>query len=101
MPENLNTNRVYFVTGTTNNTFKLAASEAESVSGEEISVSGGTNLKVISRVSDKEAGDVSHPVQWDSVVGNWYINVSPTGNTIGAISGTGHRTYIPQENRRY
>ena len=89
LPENLSTNTVYFVTGTTNNTFKLAASEAESVTGEEISVSGGTNLKVISRVSDKEAGDVSHPVQWDSVVGNWYINVSPTGNTIGAISGTG------------
>ena len=89
LPENLNTNTVYFISGATNNTFKLAASEAESVSGEEISVSGGTNLKVISRVSDKEAGDVSHPVKWDSVVGNWYINVSPTGNTIGAISGTG------------
>ena len=89
LPESLETNTVYFVSGATNNTFKLAASEAESISGEEISVSGGTNLKVISRVSDKEAGDVSHPVQWDSVVGNWYIAVSATDNTIDAISGTG------------
>ena len=89
LPENLEVNTVYYITNAASTTFQLAASLAESVSGEEISVSGGTNLKVISRVSDKEAGDVSHPVKWDSGVGNWYINVSPTGNTIGAISGTG------------
>jgi hypothetical protein len=93
LPENLSTNTVYYVIAPTNTKIKLAASEAEALAGEAITVYGGTNLKIISRVSDKVAGDVGHPVQFD---GQWYINVSSTGNTIGAISGTGasELTYV-------
>ena len=47
-----------------------------------IEVYGGTNLKVTTRVSDKEAGDVGHPVQYDGSAGQWYITVSATENNI-------------------
>ena len=87
LPENLRTNTVYFAIATNNTTIKLAASEAEATSGEEITVYGGTSLKIITRVSDKNAGDVGSPVQWDG--SQWYINVSSSGNTIGALSGSG------------
>ena len=33
------------------------------------------NLKVVSRVTDKISGDPGHPIQWDDVTEQWYINV--------------------------
>jgi len=97
LPENLRTNTVYYAIVPNSSTIKLASSEAEALAGDAITVYGGTNLKIISRVSDKIAGDEGHPVQWDSAENNWYINVSPTGNTIiGALSGSGasELTYV-------
>ena len=58
----------------------------------------GGKLKVISRVSDKIAGDVGHPIQWDGNNSNWYINVSTTENTLynlirnNGVSGLGEAT---------
>ena len=40
----------------------------------------GGKLSIISRVSDKNPGDIGHPVQWSSA-GQWYINVE-SGNSI-------------------
>jgi len=89
LSENLRTNTVYYAIAPNSTTIKLAASEAEATSESAITVSGGTNLKIITRVSDKVAGDLGHPVQWDSSAGQWYINVSAIGNTIGVVSGSG------------
>ena len=90
LPENLRTNTVYYAIAPNNTTFKLAASLAEATSESPIEVYRGTNLKVITRVSDKEAGDVGHPVQHDDSVGQWYITVSATGNTITSqLTGSG------------
>src|SRR6056300_268660 len=90
LPENLRTNTVYYAIASNNTTIKLAASESEATSGSAITVSGGTNLKIITRVSDKVAGDFGHPVQWDSSAGQWYINVSASGNTITPqLTGSG------------
>ena len=86
LPENLRTNTVYYAIVPNNTTVKLAASEAEALADEPITVYGGTNLKILTRVSDKQSGDVGHPVQWDG--SQWYIKVS--NNTItGQLSGTG------------
>ena len=86
LPENLRTNTVYYAIVPNNTTVKLAASEAEALADEPITVYGGTNLKIITRVSDKQSGDAGHPVQWDG--SQWYIKVS--NNTItGQLSGTG------------
>jgi len=75
LPENLRTNVIYYAITPSNNTIKLAATESEALSGQEINVFGGTNLKIQSRVSDKSSGDVRHPIQWDSIREQWYINV--------------------------
>ena len=90
LPENLRTNTVYYAIVPNNTTFKLAASLAEATSESPIEVYGGTNLKVTTRVSDKESGDIGHPVQYDGSAGQWYITVSATGNTITSqLTGTG------------
>ena len=96
LPENLRTNTVYYAIAPNNTTVKLAASEAEALANEPITVYEGTNLKIITRVSDKKSGDVGHPVQYDKQdpssnptgLNQWYIKVS--NNTItGQLSGTG------------
>ena len=90
LPENLRTNTVYFAIKVNATTIKLAASQAEADADEPITVFGGTNLKIITRVSDKQSGDAGHPVQYDESANQWFINVSSTGNTItGELSGTG------------
>ena len=93
LPENLRTNTVYFVIVVNNTNIKLAASEAEALSNEAITVSGGTNLRIITRVSDKVSGDKGHPVQFDTTSNpnQWYINV--TDNTITPqLSGNAEST---------
>ena len=88
LPENLKTNTVYFAIVINNTSFKLAASLAEASSDEPITVYGGTNLKVTTRVSDKNAGEIGSPVQWDG--SQWYVNVDSSDNTITALlTGTG------------
>ena len=51
LPENLRTNTVYYAIAPNNTTIKLAASEAEALADEPITVYGGTNLKILTRVS--------------------------------------------------
>ena len=95
LSENLVTNTVYYAIVPNNTTVKLAASEAEALADEPITVYGGTNLKILTRVSDKQSGDAGHPVQWDG--SQWYINVTNAGiiaSVINPLSGASEPTII-------
>jgi len=98
LPENLETNTVYFVIvpSASTTTFKLAASKNDADNDSPITVYRGTNLKVLSRVSDKIAGDIGHPVQWDSSNSQWYITTNAGSDIYSNLSGTGasEATYI-------
>ena len=87
LPENLEEKTVYFVIKVSGSEFRLASSKTNADNGEFIKAYRGTNLKVLSRVTDKDSGDVGHPVQYDG--SQWYINVSSVGNTIVDVSGSG------------
>ena len=91
LPDGLDTEQIYYaITKKSDNTLleneiriakTLSASINGSVSGNVIDINNkGGILKVVSRVSDKNAGDIGHPVQWDG--SNWYITVSSTNNQI-------------------
>jgi len=83
LPENLTEHIVYYaITRQTDNTLndqqiKIAASYTYAFLNEAIKTYGGTinDLTIKSRVSDKDAGDIGSPIQWDADEGNWYINV--------------------------
>ena len=95
LPENLVTNTVYYVIAPNTTTIKLAASEAEALADEPITVYGGTKLKILTRVHDKQSGDAGHPVQWDG--SQWYINVanaSTIASAINLLSGASEPTII-------
>jgi hypothetical protein len=78
LPENIVENTVYYAIRHSSTQIKLASSESAAVSGNAITVYEGTSLRILSRVSDKIAGDVGHPVQYDGT--QWYITTN-AGNS--------------------
>jgi hypothetical protein len=99
LPENIVENTVYYAitTGLTASQLKLASSQSSSAIGDAITVYGGTNLKILSRVSDKVSGDVGHPIQFDATNNQWYITTNAGSsiytklNELG-VAGLGERT---------
>ena len=93
LPDGLDPNIVYFVITNANATsgltttkdIKLAKTEtdAKNASGLTINNLGGS-LKIVSRVSDKNSGDIGHPIQYSTTENQWYINVS-TASTERAL----------------
>ena len=48
-----------------------------SLTGNDIGINNlGDTLIGESRVSDKSAGDIGHPIQYDTTESQWYVNVS-------------------------
>ena len=76
LPENIVENTVYYaITLPSEPTkIKLASSKSNATTGTAINVYGGTKLRILSRVSDKIAGDIGHPVQHDG--NQWYITTN-------------------------
>ena len=119
IPDGLESNTVYNVitlntsTGIgTNTNIKLAKTLNDALNDNDLDFNGnGGLIKIVSRVSDKNAGDIGHPIQYIGT-GNttgWYINVSTasTENTIYSTvnslgtSGLGEatpRTFINRKN---
>ena len=89
LPDGLDPNEVYYAITSgisTNVGLKVAKtlSDAENASALTINNRGGS-LKIVSRVSDKNSGDIGHPIQYDDVVKNqWYIKVGIDTTDSGA-----------------
>jgi hypothetical protein len=87
LPENIAENIVYYAIRQSSTIIKLASSQSASVSGTAINAYLGTNLRILSRVSDKIAGDVGHPVQYDG--SQWYIRTNAGSGIYMAITTLG------------
>jgi hypothetical protein len=90
LPDGLDNNRLYFAItdGVAANQIQLATTLNDSLDGSETSFNNaGGNLVIESRVSDKIAGDIGHPVQYDNTQNQWFVNVSTT-TTENTIYGT-------------
>jgi len=111
LPDGIDDNRVYFAIteGVEGDQIKLASSLTDAIEQTNITINkyGGT-LRVESRVSDKIAGDIGHPLQYDSNNTQWYVNVSTAGteNTIYStldriglttVGDATSRTYIERQ----
>ena len=112
LPDGLDENRVYYaiVGGSLNNDqiqIAVSPNDASSATAIEINSLGGT-ISVESRVSDKVAGDIGHPIQYDTSQNQWYVNVSgsSTDNQIyskvislgtGVLGNATSRTFINRQ----
>ena len=108
LPDGITPNTVYFAitegTGiSTNTNIKIAKTLTDAQNNNPVAINekGGV-LKIVSRVSDKVAGDLGHPVQYDSTNGQWYINVSSAStenniySTIVGLGSTGLGAATPR-----
>ncbi|NBW58060.1 hypothetical protein EBR43_09855, partial [bacterium] len=94
LPENIDVHETYYaINAGDNNTVKLAASYTNALQGKAITVSGGTNLHILSRVSDKDSGDLGSPVQFDAQNKNWFVHINANNQIYNALSIGGVATY--------
>ena len=89
LPENIVENTTYYVIKVSNTEIKLASSASNASTGTPITVYAGTNLRILSRVSDKNAGDVGSPVQYDSTNKQWFIHTNPNNGIYNALNSFG------------
>jgi len=82
LPDGVEFNTVYHaitndVASINANQIKLAQSLNDAINDNEITLNnkGGT-LQIVSRVSDKNPGELGHPVGFDTVQGQWFVNVA-------------------------
>ena len=113
IPDGLSPNTIYYVItdknpssglSTTTN-IKLAKTLNDATDGNNLIINEkGGLLKIVSKVSDKNSGDIGHPIQFDSSNGQWYINVSSasTENSIySTIVGFGTDYFGPATPRTF
>jgi len=99
-PENIKGETVYYVIDEgDDNHIRLASSKTDAdnytnLGSGDITAYGGTKLKIISRISDKIAGDIGHPVQFDdtSTVKQWYITTNTGNDVYNALTQIGVKT---------
>ena len=91
LPENVIPHTVYYaiVSGLSANQIKLATSFTNALNGDALQIYKGTQLKVLSRVSDKSAGDIGSPIQFDSTNSNWYVVVNSANGIYNQLSTLG------------
>ena len=85
LPENIIEHQTYYAINHSATQIKLASSSTNAQNGTNITIYGGVQLKVLSRVSDKDSGDVASPIQYDSVYNNWFIHVNTNNSIYSAL----------------
>jgi hypothetical protein len=80
-PNNIELNKVYYISTTGSaNQVKLSPTYSDSTAATPRTIQGTNNLggvlTIVSSVTDKQPGDLAHPIQYDAARTNWYINVS-------------------------
>ena len=84
LPDGIEPQKTYFVRpsgGTKVRLYENLVNAESNVSPVDIKNTVGlttSNLYLVSKVADKNSGDVGHPIQWDNTNKNWYIGVSST-----------------------
>ena len=105
LPDGIKANTLYYAITNSLETdqIQVAATPTDATNAIKVTINalGGT-LSCESRVSDKNAGDIGHPVQYDSDNSQWYVGVSTDNDIYPRVVslGTTHlgdatsRTYI-------
>jgi hypothetical protein len=104
IPDGLEANQVYYTitresdVGIGSDQIRIAKTLNDAINVTPITLNNkGGILRIVSRVSDKNPGDIGHPVQWDTG-GYWYINVDAASNSVyniinsSGVAGLGNAT---------
>jgi hypothetical protein len=112
LPENITEHTVYYAITPSANSIRtdgvslssitgeiqLASSPSDADIGSPITAYFGKNLRILSRVSDKIAGDIGHPVGFNTSINQWFIRSTANNqiyqqlNSLGGVGILGDRT---------
>ena len=112
LPENIENNQIYFAITDSSNSLRdpdvsppsltssqiqIATSAADAAIAKPLNIFGGSQIRILSRVSDKNVGDLGHPVQFDTTNNNWFVHVNASNNIFttlnsSGVAGIGERT---------
>ena len=101
LPEGLEPNRVYYAIKSTPTGLKLASTLSNAINNIPISVYGGSDLRVESRVSDKKPNDIGHPVQFDDTQKNWYVLTETNSNLFDQLNNNDYVKNNPETDASY
>jgi hypothetical protein len=90
LPDGLTPNTVYYAitSGIGTNQVRIAQTRNDAISLNPININNrGGRLSIVSRVSDKNPGDIGHPIQFDTTQSQWFIRVA-TASTENNIYST-------------
>jgi hypothetical protein len=82
LPEGVEENVLYYAitsekkTTLSSTEIQIASSRTNASSQTPLTITsyGGSQLRIESRVSDKEAGELGHPIQWDPNQNQWFVH---------------------------
>lgn len=74
LPENLQRGVLYYANVVDGENIRISTSESNALNDIFLNIYGGVELRIESRVNDKEAGERGHPVQYDYINQNWFVH---------------------------
>ena len=80
LPENLERGVLYYANVVDGENIRISTSESNALNSIFLNIYGGTELRVESRVNDKNAGERGHPVQYDYTNQNWFVHTEPNSS---------------------
>ena len=102
MPDGVLPDNIYYaITGGSLSSSQLQVSRSlnDAIAGTPVPIEifNGTGgmLRIVSRVNDKKPNDIGHPIQFDSVNSNWYVNTTSNSSRNTITSGfTAYRSVL-------
>ncbi len=90
LPEGLEPNRTYYVITTQTATqIQIASSLTNASNSLPLKLYGGSNLRILSRVSERDSGEIGSPIQFDSNNNNWFLYVNQNNEIYNQIDTLG------------
>ena len=90
LPEGITENKSYYAITTADpNKIRLASSLTNARNGNAVTIYGGTGLKILSRVSERDSGELGSPIQYDPNNNNWFLHVEPVNELFDSLNTLG------------
>ena len=90
LPEGIVENKEYYTITTPDpNKIRLASSLTNARNGNALTMYGGTGLRILSRVSERDSGELGSPIQFDPNNSNWFLHVEPVNELYDSLNSLG------------
>jgi hypothetical protein len=89
LPQNIVENTLYYAIKVDDEKIKIASSKTNADNGTALTIYGGKQLRIESRVNDKNSGDLGSPVQFDPIQKNWFVHASSSNTIFSEINTQG------------